>query len=388
MSKFDEMFSPFSEEVFFTQYWNAQFLALSGEPHRHFSLMDWEKLNTVLRDANLVPPNIELLHAGQRLSSDEYTDSIEHRIVPNVILDRLSRGATLVINQADRFVPSLGELSDAVQTATGARTFVNLYASWGSEAGLDLHWDTQETFILQVAGKKFWKVFAPTQDYPLSGEAPKPEGLPHWEGMLNDGDLLYLPRGWWHHATPMGEPSLHLTISCVPPKPRDYINWLAKQLEQNVGMRIDMPVRGDTTARSTWLDEIRGCLMGALQDQSLDDFQSDYLARLPVRPRFELPHLPRKRDALPLATTLFRLADLHHLPLSRENGQLVMRAGGKIWRFGEHLREPLAMLSASSRHSLSELLNVLPAGTHKAELMAILVRLVGAGIIVKEDAAV
>ena len=39
----------------------------------------------------------------------------------------------------------------------------------------------------------------------------KPDA-PLWEGMLEDGDLLYIPRGWWHVATPLDEPTLHLTV--------------------------------------------------------------------------------------------------------------------------------------------------------------------------------
>ena len=54
-----------------------------------------------------------------------------------------------------------------------------------------------------------------TRKYPLAVDVEptveKPD-TPLWEGMLEDGDLLYIPRGWWHVATPLDEPTLHLTV--------------------------------------------------------------------------------------------------------------------------------------------------------------------------------
>ena len=44
---------------------------------------------------------------------------------------------------------------------------------------------------------------------------PAPPTRPVWSGALNSGDLLFIPRGWWHDACIPeerdGEGSIHLT---------------------------------------------------------------------------------------------------------------------------------------------------------------------------------
>ncbi|XP_052015135.1 ribosomal oxygenase 2 isoform X3 [Apodemus sylvaticus] len=74
-----------------------------------------------------------------------------------------------------------------------------------------------KVFILQLEGKKHWRLYSPT--VPLAQEySVEPEeriGTPTHDFLLKPGDLLYFPRGTIHQAdTPSGlAHSIHLTIS-------------------------------------------------------------------------------------------------------------------------------------------------------------------------------
>ena len=113
------------------------------------------------------------------------------------------------------YMPPITDIAESLERLFRVRIQVNAYAGWRTSHGFDLHWDDHDVFILQVAGRKQWKVYGMTRKYPLAVDVEptveKPDA-PLWEGMLEDGDLLYIPRGWWHVATPLDEPTLHLTV--------------------------------------------------------------------------------------------------------------------------------------------------------------------------------
>eukprot|EP01051_Picozoa_sp_SAG22_P005083 SAG22_NODE_292_length_12914_cov_41.306594_8_plen_327_part_00 len=88
------------------------------------------------------------------------------------------------------------------------------------------HIDHQDVFILQVDGTKAWTVYhRPIRDALQEHKvgvpgSEDPTGLvgwdvvPAWQGQLQPGDLLYIPRGWVHDAeTAQAGPSMHLTVA-------------------------------------------------------------------------------------------------------------------------------------------------------------------------------
>jgi hypothetical protein len=57
----------------------------------------------------------------------------------------------------------------------------------------------------------------------LEGDCP---AEPLLDVTLEAGDLLYLPRGFWHRAIPLAEPSLHLSVGTYAPTVHDYVSWV------------------------------------------------------------------------------------------------------------------------------------------------------------------
>ena len=93
-----------------------------------------------------------------------------------------------------------------------------------SSQGFAPHYDDIDAFCLQLQGSKRWKVYKPMKlELPrFSSEDFTPEDLggiePVLDVTLNEGDLLYMPRGWIHQACTLRENnvhSLHLTVSTM-----------------------------------------------------------------------------------------------------------------------------------------------------------------------------
>lgn len=48
--------------------------------------------------------------------------------------------------------------------------------------------------------------------------------------VLEAGDILYLPRGWWHDPVPVGEETIHLAVGVFPAYVNNYLTWIAQNM--------------------------------------------------------------------------------------------------------------------------------------------------------------
>jgi hypothetical protein len=195
-SLFDLVISPLSRDSFLSNFWGRNFLHLRGTGGRFTCLLSWEALSRALEHHRFEPARLRLIRNGNPIDSSGYLTAIGE-LKPVALINCLSEGATLVLNSIDGMLPAIRELAEAFQENIQSRTTVNVYAGWRTQTGLDLHWDPQDTMILQVSGRKRWLVYAPTRLHPLENDVesgPEPTSEPVWEGILEDGEVLYLPR--------------------------------------------------------------------------------------------------------------------------------------------------------------------------------------------------
>ena len=98
----------------------------------------------------------------------------------------------------------------------------NAYVTPPSSRGFSAHYDVHDVFVLQLAGRKHWTIHAPVLARPAArpavgtavgrGGRGRASSEPAIDTVLEPGDALYLPRGWLHAATALGEVSAHLTV--------------------------------------------------------------------------------------------------------------------------------------------------------------------------------
>ena len=112
----------------------------------------------------------------------------------------LSGGATLVFSGCEEVHPPLRELCVSLEMLFHRRVVANLYAGWRRDNGFDIHFDTQDVIILQVSGRKRWKVWGPTLTYPIEKYVPNrscgpaPVSEPLWDCVLEPGGMLHILR--------------------------------------------------------------------------------------------------------------------------------------------------------------------------------------------------
>ena len=116
----------------------------------------------------------------------------------------------------------IGNLIYNMESYFGDIVSSNVYVTPKYKQGLMIHWDNIEAFILQLSGKKKWYLYELIDDkyrYPifestnLTLDIVKKYCKLVKECVVNEGDLLYFPRGCIHYAECLDVDSIHLTVS-------------------------------------------------------------------------------------------------------------------------------------------------------------------------------
>lgn len=97
----------------------------------------------------------------------------------------------------------------------------NSYLTPPNSQGFAPHYDDIEAFILQVEGKKRWRLYKPKSRnetlprYSSANFSQEEIGDPILDTIVEPGDLLYFPRGTIHQGDTFGlnQHSLHITLS-------------------------------------------------------------------------------------------------------------------------------------------------------------------------------
>jgi hypothetical protein len=383
-----DVLAPMVSTEFFNQYWGQSFVHVKGRPDKFKQLFPWGVLNRILSQHRLQYPRIRLVRDGSPVPVKDFMLMAQSRHyqleIPRVnvkpFLELLRSGATLVIDSVDELHTPVTELARALEYTFHEQITVNLYAAWGKEKGFDVHWDEHDVLVLQIAGRKNWAVYGTTQKWPLThcvgNSCPPPRAL--WSGLINEGDLLYLPRGWWHVARPLSEPSLHLTFGIRNRNGIDLLSWLATKLHDNELCRMDIPrFSGDVTL-AEHTDRLRAAIIAAFDDGVTRRFLDDYDSRAQSRAIFSLPFSVTHPEVLPLATTVRMLVPRRLTVVA--NGQVCeMSALGRKWGFVAGAKPILEGLSAGRDFTVGELLTL--ASVTREQLSDLLIALMNEGIL-------
>lgn len=224
----------------FSNYWETKPLYISNDKNK-FSIL----LSTVQIDELLINNNIQYT---KNIDITFYSDGVkeihnlEGRVRPHVVWDFYCNKCSLRLLNPQTFVPNIHKLSSELQEYFGCFIGCNAYLTPPNSQGFAPHYDDIEAFILQIEGRKRWKVYKPRyiflffmfpryficDNYDFCDFRIKYEELPRYssenlnndnigepvlEIILSEGDVLYLPRGYIHQASTENYHSLHITIS-------------------------------------------------------------------------------------------------------------------------------------------------------------------------------
>ena len=207
----------------------------------------WKEINELYQRANPMDPQFKF-RKGPMKPKEAYVEAFEdvgrtrYRFNKAAVYQYLKEGATLVYNRINN-ESFADDLAKQVAQFAQAQTIVSGYLAFGSDSSYGNHWDTRDVFAVQLIGKKHWPLSAPNFDMPLYMQQAK--DMPHiprpekadMEVVLEAGDVLYIPRGWWHNPMPMGCETFHLAIGTFPPNGYNYMEWLMKKVPEIASLR-------------------------------------------------------------------------------------------------------------------------------------------------------
>lgn len=236
----------------------------------------------------------------------------------------LNEGGTAILDTINMFDPTLEIACRALGWWSGETVTVNAYLAVGETAGFDIHWDDHDVICVQIAGSKSWEVRGPSRLAPMYRDTEdnlEPPEKIVWSGTMSPGDVMHIPRGWWHQATRVGMGdglSLHLTFGITRRTGVSWVGYLADAIRSEHLFRADLetPSGHDDCA-----------LIAGLSDFAASVPPSDYLQRMRegFDPARHIPHIPTLG---PLTGT----AAITEFPPTidvLEDGNLEVRAGGK-----------------------------------------------------------
>jgi hypothetical protein len=348
-------------------------------------------LNGILRYHQIDAPRLRLMRENKPTPPEEFlsyqtsarsANSRTTRLRSAELTGHLNEGSTLILDGVDELHEPIAELAENLERELAARIQVNMYAGWRTSPGFDVHWDGHDVLILQIHGRKQWKVYPMTRPYPVQSD-PKDETPPKdplWEGMLENGDMLYIPRGWWHVAVPVDEPTMHLTVGVHSAIGLEFMAWFADRLRENALVRQDLPRFGTAGEKESHLQCLRQAWEQAWHPELLDEYFAYLDSQARARPHLGLPWTAQSG---PLPTRAWSIKWLLPRRINLElDGQssIVVRGHGKEWTFAENARPVLQKLQANDTCSVDELYQSAAGAISRDKLEIFVQELVREGI--------
>jgi hypothetical protein len=258
-----------------------------------------------------------------------------------------------------------------------------------------------DVFVLQVAGEKHWTIHEPVITDPLRTQpwadraaevAATAAGQPVIDAVLRPGDALYLPRGFLHSATALGEISAHLTVGvhsvtrwAAAESALDLVRSLAADDPE---LRGSLPLGLDLGDPDTVRDDVAAVIAG-LQDwlgridpaQVADRLRGRTWAQ--VQPEPVAPLAQSAAAATLSGDTVLRLRRRLRCSLrDAADGRVTLLAGRRSHSFPADVRDALAELLAVGELKAGDL-----PGLDPADRLTLARRLITESIATVPDAA-
>jgi ribosomal protein L16 Arg81 hydroxylase len=389
---FEQVLGSIGATRFLNEFWTKKPLYLPGASGRFDRVFSWSDLNHILTWHPPPQPQLRLFQEGAMVDLRRYIDGPvgNLRLNPGGLIALLAQGATMVMDGVQEVSPTVHELTSSFQDALSCPCAANLYAGWRTQRGFNVHWDAHEVFVLQLSGRKRWQVFAPTRIDPLADDiedAEPPKTPPIWEGILSDGDVLYLPRGFWHVAFPLDEPSLHMTWSAHTLTGAEFLQWWAPLLRRHPEARRSLTGLADPNDRKAYAAKLVDLLAASIEADPLGQFVRMRQSVRRPKPRISLPQAPLAQSApLTQPNARIRLANQDALSVEHEAGEPLARffAGGAYWHFRPEFTAAFQRISAAQSASVQDLAATIADKSLIPLFYSTLDAFAGAGLLFKE----
>ena len=233
----------------------------------------------------------------------------------------------------------------------------DLMVSWASDGGgVGPHLDSYDVFLLQVQGRRRWRIGRAHDRSLVAGLPVKilQNFEPEEEWVLEPGDMLYLPPLWGHDGIADGECmtcSIGFRAPGAAEVAQELLQRVAEDIEVEAGVALYRDPPGAATAQPGFVPQaLRGfaeqALAKALRDpRALDRVLGEYLTEPKPQVWFEGGDrlAPSGLGALRLDRRSRMMYDMHHVFINGE----AFEAAGRDARLMRELADQRSLPAAS-----------------------------------------
>ncbi|MBV9845297.1 MAG: cupin-like domain-containing protein [Kutzneria sp.] len=355
-----------------------------GMPGRFSGLASWEVVNSLLATQVFETPRFRVVREGVLVPADTYSEPADRtgatphrRVVVERLLDELRNGASLVCNRVDQVHEPIARLAAVLESELGASVTSTMFASWAPVPGFVEHWDDHDVFVIQLDGRKHWRIYEPTRQ---GSVYRRREGPPAVEFDLTAGDVLYLPRRWWHSVSAVGEPSLHLTIGIDLEDGIDFLTWLVDRARAHELFRKRLPRKADERQKQEYIAAIRAHWNELIAPEDIvDQFLAHADGTSRGRPLFGLPGLLDEDSVLDSRSARVMLLATRATVIPANDGY-ILTALGRRWSFPAATKPLIDAILSHSDLTVEQLLE-LNVGVSAERSARVIFTLLKAGVV-------
>jgi hypothetical protein len=255
-----------------------RFIFRRGEGVNRFAnLLDWATLRHIVENGIFPPADVRIMRDSKLLSALVYLDG--KKVNAEKLATLMRNGASLVTQPINACVPALRTLCEDIRTQVSDYVWAGAVAQTGSGGALTIHYDAEDLIILQLEGTKRWRIFSPTVVYPVAGA--KPVGSPSenlvLDEVLQPGDLMLLPAGFWHVCENGPDLSLHGVLFFRASTGLLAANSLFDRLKEDVEFRAPLTRFATAQERASHEQTLKARLIAQVEKASFDELLAGFV---------------------------------------------------------------------------------------------------------------
>lgn len=236
MQSFDDFLAPVTRETFRRDYLGRKPLHIpaDGGGPKKAEVLPWATFNGLLDQSSIwTPSSLKMVFNSEPIDPSAYCSPVHihgglrSQPQPGKMAGLLSMGASLIAEDVQYLTPPLKAVARMLGREFAGLVAANVYCSFQGVQAFGPHFDLHDVFAVQTQGEKVWRLYANRADAPtsypdLGDERQTRTWLDQTKGALTaeirmrPGDVIYLPRGWYHDALAVDGASLHVTFSVTP----------------------------------------------------------------------------------------------------------------------------------------------------------------------------
>lgn len=250
-------------------------------------LFSWQDLDELLYNVDVNAKTVRLAKNGLMpesafLESTHHYGLFRNTFNKSLVYKELDSGATLILNRIEQKSLRIKRLCNQIALFAKGQVVANGYFAKTGSSAFGNHWDSHDVFASQLLGSKRWIIYPPTFQDPIAGQ----KSVDHVQDCPQEacldvitmpGDILYIPRGWWHCAYPSEGPCFHVAVGVHKPYIIDYLNWInASILARDKNFRKGLDLDGKSLIDASMLEALQSSIA---DDENLQAFEEQIIKK-------------------------------------------------------------------------------------------------------------